>query len=247
MGASVQLNNVTISYARHPAVHHISGEFCAGSLTAIAGPNGAGKSTLIKALAGVLPVREGSIAIQGTTHDRIAYLPQATVYDRDFPLSVLHLVCSGAWRFTGGFSAITPEIIKQANQALEKVGMAALAKRNISTLSAGQFQRVLFARLLMQDASLILLDEPFNALDTTTVTQLLGVIEEWHKSGKTVICILHDIGQIRSVFPQCLLMARECLGWGKTSDILSSSQFADARFFIEPKYTEAPDICEKAV
>lgn len=247
MSASVILNNVTISYARHPAIHHISGEFKAGSLTAITGPNGAGKSTLLKAIAGVIPVREGSITVQGTSHDRIAYLPQSTIYERDFPLSVLHLVCTGAWRETGGYSAITPQLITQAMNALEEVGMSASAKRNLSTLSAGQFQRVLFARLLMQDASLILLDEPFNALDSSTVEHLLGVVANWHTQGKTVLCILHDINQIKKVFPQCMLLARECLGWGSTQSVLQSGQFADARFFLEPKPAQAPEICEKAV
>lgn len=245
--ATVTLENVTISYARHPAIHHISGEFKAGSLTAIVGPNGAGKSTLLKAIAGVIPVREGKITFSSSTHNRVAYLPQSTIYERDFPLSVLHLVCTGAWRSTGSYAEITPAIIEQAKAALVEVGMGALATRNLSTLSAGQFQRVLFARLMMQDASLILLDEPFNALDAATTEHLLGVVANWHKQGKTVICILHDIKQIRKVFPDCLLLARECLGWGATASVLSSGQMSDARLFLEPKPAETPEICDKAV
>ncbi len=245
--ASVTLENVTISYARHPAIHHISGEFKTGSLTAIVGPNGAGKSTLLKAIAGVIPVREGKIIFSGMAQTRVAYLPQSTTYERDFPLSVLHLVCTGAWRSTGGYAEITPAIIAQAKRALEEVGMGALASRNLSTLSAGQFQRVLFARLMMQDASLILLDEPFNALDAATTEHLLGVVSNWHRQGKTVICIIHDITQIRKIFPDCLLLARECLGWGATASVLSSGQSADARLFLEPKPAETPEICDKAV
>jgi zinc/manganese transport system ATP-binding protein len=247
MSSAVTLENVTISYARHPAVHHVNGAFAAGSLTAIAGPNGAGKSTLLKAIAGVLPVGEGRVHIQGTTHDRIAYLPQATAYERDFPLSVLHLVCTGAWRQTGGFSAITPALHRQAMQVLEDVGMAHAASRGLGSLSAGQFQRVLFARLLMQDASLILLDEPFNALDAATTVHLLGVVSNWHRQGRTVICVLHDIAQIRQVFPDCLLLARECIAWGKTADVLHAGHLPHARFFLEPKIAEAPEICVQAV
>lgn len=247
MSASITLENVTISYARHPAVHHISGTFAPGSLTAIAGPNGAGKSTLMKAIAGVIPVQEGRVNIHGTTHDRISYLPQATTYERDFPLSVMHLVCTGAWRETGGFSSITPELRTRAMQALEEVGMAHSATRNLGTLSSGQFQRVLFARLLMQDASLILLDEPFNALDAATTQHLLGVVASWHKQGRTILCILHDIAQIREYFPSCMLLARECIGWGNTHDVLNANQLQGARFFLEPKHDHSPEICVQAV
>lgn len=246
MSASVTLKNVTVSYARHPAVHHVSGCFEAGSLTALAGPNGAGKSTLMKALVGILPA-EGEIRIEGARPQDIAYLPQATAYERDFPLSVLELVCMGAWAKTGGDKAITSALRARALNALEEVGMAGAAGRNIAQLSAGQFQRVLFARVLMQEATLILLDEPFNALDAATTQHLLKVMARWHEQGRTVICILHDVTQIREFFPRCLLMARECVAWGDTPAVLQAYPGVDVRFLQEPAAASPPPVCEQAV
>lgn len=244
--SSVTLENVTVSYSRHPAVHHVSGCFSPGSLTALTGPNGAGKSTLLKAIAGILPA-EGRILLEGTTRDRIAYLPQVTSYERDFPLDVLSLVCTGAWREVTGFSAITREIQDRAALALEEVGMAHAARRNLGSLSAGQFQRVLFARLMLQDASLILLDEPFNALDASTTAHLLEVVQRWHAQGRTILCVLHDPTHIRNYFPQCLVLARECIAWGKTEAVLGVGHIADNRFLAEPVASETPEICAQAL
>src|SRR5271156_975782 len=111
---AVILENVTISYDRHPAVHHVSGRFESGSLTAIAGPNGAGKSTLLKGIAGILLPDEGHINIEGASK-RIAYLPQAAELQRDFPMSVLHMITTGYWHKTGALGAITPAMKDQAS------------------------------------------------------------------------------------------------------------------------------------
>jgi zinc/manganese transport system ATP-binding protein len=244
MSASVVLENVTISYARHPAVHHLSGSFAAGSLTAITGPNGAGKSTLLKTIAGLMEPDEGQIRIEGGGH--IAHLPQASELQRDFPLSVLHLVATGFWQKAGNFSPINTSMKKRASEALNIVGLSGFENRHLASLSAGQFQRVLFARLIIQDASLILLDEPFTAIDANTTTHLLDVIGGWHKEGRTVICVLHDFDQIRTYFPECLLLARECIAWGKSEATLASERLLEARFFRE-KWAAEPEICKQAV
>ena len=235
------LENVTLSYNRHPAVHHISGSFAPGSLTAIAGPNGAGKSTLLKAIAGIIPCDEGRILHS----ERIAYLPQATDMQRDFPCTLLHMVTTGFWHKTGGLRAITAAMKGQARTALAQVGLSGFENRDIASLSAGQFQRALFARLLIQDANLILLDEPFNAIDETTTRHLMEIIQRWHKEGRTVICVLHDFDQIRTHFPDCLLLARECIAWGPSAKTLHPENLLNARFF-RPDFSIA-EICERAV
>lgn len=245
MPSSVTLQNVTLSYNRHPAVHHISGTFAAGSLTAIAGPNGAGKSTLLKAIAHITQPDEGHITINSTESQRIAYLPQAADIQRDFPCTLLHLVTTGFWYSAGALRAITSPMKQQARDALAQVGLRGLESRDIASLSAGQFQRALFARLLVQDASLILLDEPFNAIDESTTNHLLHIIENWHKEGRTVICVLHDLDQIRAHFPECLLLARECIAWGNTKQTLHPENLLGARFF-RPDLTTT-QICERAV
>jgi len=246
MAATVTLENVTISYARHPAVHHLSGTFPAGSLTAVTGPNGAGKSTLLKAIAGIITPDEGRILVEGIASERIGYLPQASEMQRDFPLSVLHMVVTGYWHKSGGFGTITADMKEKAQAALGAVGLAGFEKRNLMSLSAGQFQRALFARLLVQDASLILLDEPFTAVDADTIEHLLEITANWHRQGRTVICVLHDFDQIRSHFPTCLLLARECVAWGDAHASLSTERLQQARFFRE-RWSQQPEICTEAI
>lgn len=243
--ASITLHNLTVSYRRHPAVHHISGRFEAGSLTAITGPNGGGKSTLMRTIAGLLPADEGHVQINEGKSCPMAYLPQSAELQRDFPLSVLELVCSGFWQHTGALRTITPAMRERAIAALSDVGLEHCAKRDIAGLSSGQFQRVLFARLLVQDAPVILLDEPFTAIDAETTSHLLDIIRRWHGEKRTVICILHDMQQIYDYFPECLLLARECIAWGNTQEVLTPANLPYLRFFRD--HAESPaEICKQA-
>jgi zinc/manganese transport system ATP-binding protein len=233
----IALHDVTVAYERHPAVHHLTGGFAPGSLTAVVGPNGAGKSTLLKALAGVLRPVGGRIerGAPGTPLERrrIAYLPQLPELDRRFPISVLDTVLTGAWPRTGWYRAIDAGARAAAADALTAVGLEGFRERPIGTLSVGQFQRVLFARLMVQDAALILLDEPFNALDARTVRDLVALIERWHGERRTVIAVLHDLDQVRRHFPDALLLARECIAWGPTAGVLTEANLHRARHMSE--------------
>lgn len=244
--ASVTLDNVTISYNRHPAVHHVSGIFPAGSLTAIAGPNGAGKSTLLKAIAGITKPEEGRIILEGADRDRVAFLPQSSDMQRDFPMSVLQMVVTGFWHQTGGTGTITPAMKARAQDALLNVGLKGLEQRDLASLSAGQFQRALFARLMVQDAAIMLLDEPFNAIDESTTALLLDIIKQWHHEKRTIICVLHDFEQIKSHFTQCMLLARECIAWDTPAKALHPEKLMNARFFRED-WNRNVAICERAV
>lgn len=232
-GAPIRLDDLTITYQRHPAVHHVSGRFEAGSLTAVIGPNGAGKSTLIKALAGTMPPSEGRIDRAGLAPSRYGYLPQAAEMDRSFPLSVFDTVAMGDWHRLGVFGGMTRRDVVRARAALAKVGLSGFERRRISELSSGQFQRVLFARLLLQDAPVILLDEPFNAVDERTTRDLLALIHDWHAHGRTVVAVLHDIQQVRRHFPETLLLAREAIAWGETAEVLSGDALARANMMTE--------------
>lgn len=247
--AQARVENLTVSYNRHPAVHHVSGVFASGSLTAVTGPNGGGKSTLMKSIAGLLQPDEGSVHVECSATETVAYLPQAAELQRDFPMSVLHLVCSGTWHKTGAWGRITPAMKTRAQQALVDVGLEGFGRRDLASLSSGQFQRALFARLIVQDASLILLDEPFTAVDSDTTSHLLDIILRWHHEKRTVICILHDLEHIRRHFPYCVLMARECLAWGKTDDVLSDATLSHARFFKDRQNafgSASGEICKQA-
>lgn len=225
---SVVLDNVTISYQRHPAVHHISGQFALAQATALLGPNGAGKSTLMKAIAGMLKLDSGEIRLTGIERRDVAYLPQQSEIDRSLPLNVLDLVCTGLWHRIGLFRCVGQNDRKRAQEALQVVGLAEFAERPIFALSSGQFQRVLFARILLQDAQLILLDEPFSAVDTKTTYDLLELIRYWSLEGRTVIAILHDCEQVKTFFPQTLLLAREVIAWGETCHVLTDDNMKRA-------------------
>lgn len=233
MSAAIDLHDLTLTYERRPAVHHANGRFAAGSLTAIVGPNGAGKSTLIKAIAGTLNPAVGRVERNQLPTRHIGYLPQAAEIDRSFPLSVADTVMMGAWRSIGAFRGATRKHAQQAQEALSAVGLAGFEQRSISSLSSGQFQRVLFARLLLQDASVILLDEPFTAIDARTTRDLLQLISTWHGQGRTVIAVLHDIEQVRQHFPSTLLLAREIIAWGDTADILNDDNLRRAKNMAE--------------
>jgi zinc/manganese transport system ATP-binding protein len=217
---ALTLRNVIVTYRRVPAVHHVSGSFPAASLTALAGPNGAGKSTLLKALMGLVPLSEGQIERQYTRQE-IAYLPQQPEIDRSFPISVLQTVLLGAWPRSGAFGAVGPDEHARAHDCIGKVGLTGYAGAPIADLSAGQWQRALFARLVMQDAKVILLDEPFAAVDDTTTSDLMGLVKTWHAEGRTVIAVLHEHTIIERFFPETLLLARDVIAWGPTADVLT--------------------------
>ncbi|MFC3627678.1 metal ABC transporter ATP-binding protein [Vogesella amnigena] len=224
----ITLHNLTVSYQRHPAVHHVSGRFAPGLATAIFGPNGAGKSTLLKTIMGAIRPDSGEVRFDGISRKDIAYLPQQSEIDRSLPVSVIDLVSSGHWRSSGLFGQVGRKQDQLSWDALVTVGLEDFALHPVSALSSGQFQRVLFARILVQDARLILLDEPFNAVDARTTFDLLELVRRWQEEGRTVIAVLHDYEQVRAYFPQTLLMAREVVAWGATSSVLSDDNLRRA-------------------
>jgi zinc/manganese transport system ATP-binding protein len=237
---AIALDNVTIAYQRHPAVHHLTGAFARGSLTALVGPNGAGKSTLLKAVVGLVPLNGGAIRIADRAG--LAFLPQVTEVDRSFPMTVREVVDLGHWRRIGAFRKLSGAMRAASRAALAEVGLAGLDARPIASLSVGQFQRVLFARLIAADASLILLDEPFNAIDQRTIQDLMRLIEKWHAAGRTIIAALHDIDFVRAHFPESLLLAREPIAWGPTAESLRAANLARARNLADSWSLDA-DIC----
>jgi zinc/manganese transport system ATP-binding protein len=233
MAAPLQFRDVTLGYDRHPAVHHLSGEVAPGALLAVVGPNGAGKSTLFRGIVGILQPLAGSIASGGLDRRDIAYLPQITDVDRSFPISVYDFVGTGLWRATGFFGGMGRGAREKIAHALAAVGLNGFENRAIGTLSGGQMQRMLFARVLLQDARLIVLDEPFNAIDAKTSMDLLALVRRWHGEKRTVLAALHDMDLVRAHFPQTLLLAREPVAWGSTAEVLSAENLLEARRMCE--------------
>jgi zinc/manganese transport system ATP-binding protein len=233
MSAQLQFRDLTLGYERHPAVHHLDGAVECGALLAVVGPNGAGKSTLFKGIVGVLTPLAGKVDRCGLRTRDIAYLPQAAEIDRSFPISVYDMVAMGLWQQAGLFGGIGRRERGKIEAALAAVGLTGFEKRPIAALSGGQMQRVLFARLLLQDARLIVLDEPFNAIDTKTAADLLDLVRRWHAEKRTVLAALHDLDLVRASFPEVLLLARESVAWGAAPDVLTPENLLKARRMCE--------------
>lgn len=238
---TITLRNLTLGYERHPAVHHLNLRIEPGALVAVVGPNGAGKSTLIKALAGVLSPLSGHI--EGLQREHIAWLPQHSELDPSFPIDVRGLVATGLWRQVGALGHFTAAHRQRCDAALAAVGLSGFETRGLDTLSGGQLQRARFARLILQDAPVLLLDEPFAAVDQRTTTDLLALLHGWQRQGRTVIAVLHDTAQVREHFPLALLLAREPVAWGTTAEVLTDANWARAQSLHEP-FDEQAGECE---
>ena len=240
----ISISNVTLGYEGHPAVHHLNGAIAAGSMTAVVGPNGSGKSTLLKGIVGLLKPIEGHIDVEGLGHREISYLPQQANIDRTFPISVGEMASLGLWSRCGAFGGVSQEDQEHVARAMSAVGLTGFEDRTLDTLSGGQLQRVLFARVLVQDSPLILLDEPFNAIDANTAADLMGVIERWHREQRTIVAVMHDLELAKERFPHALLLAREAIAWGDTRNVITPANLLKARAMSECWDDHAP-WCER--
>jgi len=220
----ITVKKLEVGYDRRAVAAPIDGRIEAGSLTAVIGANGAGKSTFLKTLAGLQSPIAGDIIFNssdaGKKRPRLAYLPQQAELDRTFPIRVFDLVAMGCWPQSGLFGGISRQSRNQVEQALHTVGMTEMAYSPVGELSGGQLQRALFARLLIQQSPLIMLDEPFTGIDSQTIALLLQVIQQWYQQGKTVIAVLHDISMVAEHFPQVLFLSQEQNIWGSADDVL---------------------------
>lgn len=229
----VGFDNVTLGYNRHPAVHHLHGEISRGSLLAIVGPNGAGKSTLLKAIVGELRPMQGAIHLAGVKRESIAYLTQQSTVDGSFPIVVHDFVAMGLWAQFGAFRGFNHHARLRVDEAIAAVGLSGLEQRPIGQLSGGQLQRARFARVSLQDSPLVLLDEPYGAIDANTVRDLAALVRQWNREGRTVISVLHDLEHVRQEYPETLLLSREAVARGTTAEVLSEENLLRARRLSE--------------
>lgn len=227
--AAIALDDASFGWHGRAVLEHVSGRFAPGSLTAVAGPNGAGKSTLLKGIMGVLRPWSGAVRISGAGRAGLSWLPQACELDRAFPVTVLDLVAMGAWRRVGAWRRYGRDELDRCMAVLEQVGLAHLAGRGADTLSGGQMQRALFARMLVQDAPVLLLDEPFAAVDSHTAQRLMSLLRRLHEEGRTVVAVMHDLDMIREDFPQCVLLSGRVVAWGGTAGVLTEANLKTAR------------------
>jgi len=235
--AMIALDRLSLGWRGRVAVREVSGVFASGSLTALMGPNGAGKSTLIKGMLGLVTPLRGQVLLADDLRADIACLPQTGDLDRTFPVSVYDLVAMGRWRHHGAWRGVTADDHARIEAALEQVGLSDLRQRMIGTLSGGQLQRALFARLMLHDARLLMLDEPFAAVDQHTTEALMQLLCQWNRAGCTIVVVLHDLDLARKYFPQTLLLARQVVDWGPTAEVLTPEKLHLARHLCVGEHT----------
>ena len=216
------VHDLTVAYQRKPVLWDVELNIPKGTLAGIVGPNGAGKSTLLKACLDLIPKTSGEALVYGKPYEQqrelIAYVPQRESVDWDFPISALDVVTMGTYQKLGWFKRITRSQKQQALEALEKVGISHLAKRQISQLSGGQQQRVFLARALVQEAEIYFMDEPFAAVDAATEQAIIELLQELNSKGKTVLCVHHDLATVSRYFDYLVLLNMRVVASGPTSE-----------------------------
>ena len=226
----INIKNLSVKYKETFALDNVSTTIPKGDLVAIVGANGAGKSTLLKSIMGQLKPISGSIELGHLTPKDIAYLPQSHQIDRQFPITVREFVSAGAWHRIGFWKSFTNNEQTRLINALDKVNLSGLEERQISALSGGQFQRMLFARMLMQDAQILLLDEPFAAIDAQTTMDLMAVIDDCQKQQKTIITVVHDLSLVTHFFPSVILLAKHLIASGDTATVMTGENLSKAGY-----------------
>jgi zinc/manganese transport system ATP-binding protein len=214
----IHLDNLELRHGAVTVVSDLSGTFQPGSLTALVGPNGAGKTTLLRAILGLHPPTFGRVDRGGLGASDFALLPQSSQLDRSFPIVCRDVVALAAPGL-GAFRALGKRRLSAALDAMRRVGLDGFETRPVQALSAGQFQRLLFARTILQDASVILMDEPFSAVDESTTRLLLTIIHEWHAQGRTLVVVSHDMDIVRHHFPHTLMLNRDAIFWDGTEEL----------------------------
>ncbi len=222
---ALTVRNLTVAYDHTPVLRDVSLDIPAGRLVGVVGPNGAGKSTLLKAAMDLVPRAAGSIAIHGRPYRRqrrsVAYVPQRESVDWDFPVSALDVVAMGLYGRIGWLRPVGRRHRALAREALDRVGIADLAERQISELSGGQQQRVFLARALVQDAELYLMDEPFAAVDAATEGAIIDILRQLRDAGRTVVAVHHDLHTVPAYFDHLVLLNVHVVAAGPTSEMFT--------------------------
>jgi manganese/zinc/iron transport system ATP- binding protein len=226
----LECSALTVRYGNATALDNVSLCLAPASLTAIIGPNGAGKSTLLKAITGLVPLALGNVAIYGKPfskiRQRVAYVPQRAAVDWDFPASALDVAAMGLYGRIGWFRPVLKGHKHEALHALDQVGMADLAQRPIGALSGGQQQRVFFARALLQDADILLLDEPLAGVDARTEEVLFGLMASLRDGGRTIAVVHHDLDTVKTHFDHVALINRTLIAAGDVGTTFTPANIA---------------------
>lgn len=229
---SLELDDVTVCYRRHPAIHHVTCSLPLDGLVAVVGPNGAGKSTLLKALLGFLPLTTGAIHVGGAPlgacAGRFAYLAQNEATASGFPITVAEVVAQGRYQRLGAFRGFTGADRAAVEQAIAELGLEPLRRRPFAQLSGGQRQRTLLARAVATGADIFLLDEPLTGLDAPSQHDLLERLSSWRGHGRLVLAVLHDLVAARRWCARALVLDRHLVACGEAAAALAPAVLAEA-------------------
>lgn len=213
----IELDHLVAGYHGQAITPALSGTIETGSMVAIVGANGCGKSTLLKTLAGFIsPI--GGVIRWPSGRPTIGWLAQRHALESQFPLCVQDVVSMGAWPRVSLFNALNRPVRQRIAAAIERVGLSSQARVTIDRLSGGQFQRMLFARVLLQQAPLVMLDEPFTGVDEATRHALMALMVEMNQQGQTVLAVLHDSQRVSDYFPDTLRLGSDNTWWGRTAE-----------------------------
>lgn len=233
MGSVLQLRNIALGYPGMPLFRHLSLDIRAGQSLAVLGANGTGKSSFVKMMLGLKTPDAGQMHWPSGRPSEIGYLAQMTEFDRRFPIRVRDLAAMGAWRGFGLRAGLGQTGRRQVEAALAKAGVLEIADQPINTLSGGQLQRTLFARVIMQNAPLVLLDEPFAAVDQSTEAHLLSIIGRWRNEGRAVVLVLHDLSSVLDHCDQALLLGGGIASIGPVEDVLTPDRLVAQGYMSE--------------
>ncbi len=230
MTAIFQIDNLTLGYPNLTLFRDLSMEVRQGENLAILGTNGSGKSTFVKMLLGLIKPLSGKLNWLNGTPSEIGYLAQMTEFDQRFPIRVRDLAAMGSWKGFGLFGRLDTKTKDRIDASMDATGVLDLADRSLHTLSGGQLQRALFARVIMQDAPIIILDEPFAAIDQSTEAHLLSLIDHWREEGRAVVLVIHDLSSVLDHCSHALLLGNGQAKYGTVEAIITPEHLIDQNY-----------------
>jgi len=233
MAAILEIRNLALGYPGLTLFRRLSMDIAAGSTLAVLGANGAGKSTFVKLLLGLVEPVAGRLTWPRGRPADVGYLAQMSEFDRRFPIRVRDLAAMGAWRGFGAMGGLNRAGRARVDAAMAEAGIADLADRSLHTLSGGQLQRALFARVILQDAPLVLLDEPFAAVDQTTEAHLLTIIRGWQAEGRAVVLVVHDLSSVLDHCTHALLLGDGAATFGTVDEVLTPERLVAQKYMSQ--------------
>ncbi|MCH4057075.1 MAG: metal ABC transporter ATP-binding protein [Lactobacillaceae bacterium] len=226
------IKNLTVAYDDTPVFTDVAVTFDAGKITGIIGPNGAGKSTMIKAILGLIKSQTGVVEYNDhsikSVQKQIAYVEQRKDLDLSFPINVFDLVLTGTYGKLGLFKSPGKTERATSQAALAKVSLTDFSKRQIGNLSGGQLQRVFVARAIVQEAEIIILDEPFVGIDLQSETAIMKILKQWRDAGKTIIVVHHDLNKVSRYFDDLVIMNHGIIDFGPVAEVYNAQNIEQA-------------------